>query len=106
MTRRSEVLDALEPQPVASLHGLDLQRLGLAPGDAVHVASRRGELTLAVRRDDGTPPGAVFIPFAFAEAAANLLTNAALDPAAKIAEVKYCAVSLRPAAEAGEAGSR
>ncbi|MBI5258291.1 MAG: formate dehydrogenase subunit alpha [Burkholderiales bacterium] len=97
MSRRSDVLDALEPQAMASLHGLDLQRLGLAPGDAVRVSSRRGAVQLAVRRDDGTPPGTVFIPFAFAEAAANLLTNAALDPAAKIAEVKYCAVSVAPA---------
>ena len=88
MTRRSEVLDALEPTATASLHGLDLQRLGLAPGDA---------LTVASRRDDGTPLGAVFIPFAYAEAAANLLTNAALDPTARIPEFKYCAVAVRQA---------
>ncbi|WP_137895703.1 formate dehydrogenase subunit alpha [Ramlibacter sp. 2FC] len=94
MTRRSEVLDALEPAATASLCGEDLQRLGLQPGDAIRVASRRGEVTLQARRDDGTPRGTVFIPFAYVEAAANLLTNAALDPFGKIPEFKYCAVKV------------
>ncbi|MBL8371132.1 MAG: formate dehydrogenase subunit alpha [Burkholderiaceae bacterium] len=94
MTRRSGVLDAIEPSPTASLHGDDLARLGLAPGDAVRVASRRGEVVLTARQDDGTPPGTVFIPFAYVEAAANLLTNAALDPFGKIPELKYCAVRV------------
>lgn len=97
MTRRTEVLDALEPAPSASLHGQDLQRLGLAPGDWLQVASRRGAVRLQARRDDGTPIGTVFIPFAFAEAAANLLTNPALDPFGKIPEFKYCAVAVAPA---------
>ena len=94
MTRRSGVLDAIEPSPTASLHGDDLARLGLAPGDPVRVASRRGEVVLTARQDDGTPPGTVFIPFAYVEAAANLLTNAALDPFGKIPELKYCAVRV------------
>jgi formate dehydrogenase major subunit len=97
MTRRSQVLDAVEPIATASLHGADLQRLGLQPGDAITVASRRGQVTLHARRDDGTPTGAVFIPFAYAEAAANLLTNAALDPFGKIPEFKYCAVAISAA---------
>ena len=59
------------------------------------VQSRRGEVAIHVRRDDGTPPGAVFIPFAYYEAAANLMTNAALDPFGKIPEFKYCAVAIR-----------
>ncbi|MBL0150083.1 MAG: formate dehydrogenase subunit alpha [Ideonella sp.] len=96
MTRRSGVLDALEPMPTASLNGAELQRLGLQAGDVITVASRRGEVVLRARRDDGTPPGAVFIPFAFVEAAANLLTNAALDPFGKIPEFKYCAVRVQP----------
>ncbi|NRF70855.1 formate dehydrogenase subunit alpha [Aquincola sp. S2] len=96
MTRRADVLDAIEPLPVASLHGIDLQRLGVAPDGLLTVESRRGRVTLHARRDDGTPLGTVFIPFAFAEAAANLLTNDALDPFGKIAEVKYCAVRLSP----------
>ena len=94
MTRRSQVLDAVEPLATASLHGQDLQALGLQPGDAISVASRRGSVVLHARRDDGTPPGTVFIPFAYAEAAANRLTNPALDPAAKIPEFKFCAVRI------------
>jgi formate dehydrogenase major subunit len=66
----------------------------LKPGDVVTVASRRGEVAIHLRRDDGTPRGAVFIPFAYYEAAANLITNAALDPFGKIPEFKYCAVAI------------
>jgi formate dehydrogenase major subunit len=95
MTRRASVLDAIEPQAVGSVHPLDLDAIGALPGDVITVASRRGEIALVARADDGTPRGAVFIPFAFYEAAANVLTNAALDPFGKIAEVKYCAVTLR-----------
>ena len=69
--------------------------LGLAAGDVVTLATRRGEVAIHVRRDDGTPQGAVFVPFAYYEAAANLLTNAALDPFGKIPEFKYCAVAVR-----------
>ena len=94
MTRRASVLDALEPAPTVSMHGDDLARLGLQPGGCARVQSRRGEVELMVRRDDGTPPGSVFIPFAYREAAANLLTNAALDPFGKIPEFKYCAVRV------------
>jgi formate dehydrogenase major subunit len=96
MTRRAGVLDAIEPEPVASVHPLDLARLGIRPGDALTVASRRGEISLYARADDGTPTGAVFIPFCYYEAAANLLTNPALDPFGKIPEFKYCAVKVTP----------
>jgi formate dehydrogenase major subunit len=95
MTRRSSVLDAIEPMATASLCGDDLIALGLAPGDVVTVESRRGQVQIHVRQDDGTPRGAVFMPFAYCEAATNLLTNAALDPTAKIPEFKYCAVAIR-----------
>jgi formate dehydrogenase major subunit len=105
MTRRASVLDAIEPMATASLCGDDLQMLGLAPGDVITVQSRRGQVAIHVRRDDGTPKGAVFIPFAYYEAAANLMTNAALDPVGKIPEFKYCAVAVRrggvPAQSAG-----
>jgi formate dehydrogenase major subunit len=97
MTRRSGVLDALEPAATASLHGDDLARLGVRPGEPLRVASRRGEVVLTARQDDGTPRGTVFIPFAYVEAAANLLTNAALDPFGKIPELKYCAVRVAQA---------
>ncbi len=94
MTRRAAVLDAIEPLPTAALHGEDLAALGLAPGDVATLRSRRGAVTLHLRRDDGTPRGAVFLPFAYAEAAANLLTNPVLDPVGKIPEFKYCAVRI------------
>jgi formate dehydrogenase major subunit len=95
MTRRSTVLDAIEPMATASMCGADLIELGLEAGDVITIASRRGEVVLHVRRDDGTPRGAVFMPFAYYEAAANLITNAALDPFGKIPEFKYCAVAIR-----------
>jgi len=103
MTRRSEVLDAIEPMATASLCGADLLALGVQAGDVVTVQSRRGEVAIHVRRDDGTPQGAVFIPFAYYEAAANLMTNAALDPFAKIPEFKYCAVAIRRGGQAAVA---
>jgi formate dehydrogenase major subunit len=95
MTRRSVVLDAIEPVPTACLNGRELDRLGLVPGQMTRLQSRRGEVRCQVRRDDGMPDGAVFLPFAYAEAAANLLTNAALDPFGKIPEFKYCAVRVQ-----------
>jgi len=94
MTRRAAVLDAIEPEPVASLNSLDITALGLKPGDVITVESRRGSIALYARADDGTPRGAVFVPFCFYEAAANLLTNPALDPFGKIPEFKYCAVRV------------
>jgi formate dehydrogenase major subunit len=94
MTRRSRVLDALEPEPVASLHPLDLASLAIAQGETITVQSRRGSVSLYARADDGTPRGAVFIPFCYYEAAANMLTNPALDPFGKIPEFKYCAVRV------------
>jgi len=97
MTRRSAVLDALEPAPHVSLHPQTLARLGVAAGEPVVLRSRRGQITVATRVDETIPPDVAFLPFAYAEAAANLLTNPALDPVAKIAEVKYCAVAIEPA---------
>lgn len=97
MTRRSDVLGAIEPAPVVSLHPQTAERLGLGGGDAARVRSRRGQVVLTVRLDEGTPANTAFIPFAYAEAAANLLTNPALDPFGKIAELKYCAVSIQQA---------
>lgn len=99
MTRRATVLDAIEPMATASMHGADIEAMGLEPGDVITVQSRRGEVAIHIRRDDGTPQGAVFIPFAYYEAAANLMTNAALDPFGKIPEFKYCAVRIRRGGE-------
>ena len=94
MTRRAGVLDAIEPEPMASFHPLDLDGYGAQPGDVVTVASRRGSISLYARADAGTPRGAVFIPFCYYEAAANKLTNPVLDPVGKIPEFKYCAVKV------------
>jgi formate dehydrogenase major subunit len=94
MTRRTEVLDAIEPAPVGSFHPDDLAALGVSPGSAVTVASRRGEIALYARADAGTPRGACFIPFCYYEAAANALTNPVLDPFGKIPEFKFCAVRI------------
>jgi formate dehydrogenase major subunit len=99
MTRRSGVLDAIEPDPVALVHPLDLAALGAAPGDVLSLESRRGSVVLFARADDSSPRGAVFVPFCYYEAAVNRLTNAALDPFAKIPEFKYCAVRLRRGGE-------
>ena len=94
MTRRAAALDALEPDPVASIHPLDLAAIGGKPGDVVTITSRRGEVVLFARADDSSPRGAVFVPFCYYEAAINRLTNPALDPFGKIPEFKYCAVRL------------
>ena len=95
MTRRASVLDAIEPDPTALLHPLDLAALGAQPGDVLTLESRRGQVTLWARADAGMPRGAVFVAFAYYEAAINKLTHAALDPFAKIPEFKYCAVRVK-----------
>lgn len=105
MTRRAGVLDAIEPDPVALVHPLDLQRLGVEPGAAITITSRRGEVVLYARADDSSPVGAIFVPFCYYEAAINRLTNAALDPYGKIPEFKYCAVKVMPGGEVAAQGS-
>ena len=97
ITRRATILDQLEPEAVAHLAPTGLEQLGIAAGDRILVESRRGAIELTARVDVGVQPGTVFIPFCFAEAAVNLLTNAALDPDGKIPEVKYCAIRVSPA---------
>src|SRR5262249_11697721 len=99
MTRRATNLDALEPGAVASLSRNDIAKLGIKPGDLIRVSTRRGMVELSVRQDDAIPDGVVFIPFAFVEAAANLLTNPALDPFGKIPEFKFCAAKVEPVPE-------
>ncbi len=94
ITRRASVLDAIEPEPTASIHPLDLDAMGAKQGDVITIESRRGLISLFARADDGTPRNAVFVPFCYYEAAANLLTNPVLDPYGKIPEFKYCAVKV------------
>ncbi|MEO1223131.1 MAG: molybdopterin-dependent oxidoreductase, partial [Pseudomonadota bacterium] len=97
MTRRAGVLDKLEPGAVCHLHPRELDRLGVAPGGTVRVETRRGVIELMARADRDVSPGMIFIPFAFVEAAANILTNPQLDPFGKIPEFKFCAARVAAA---------
>lgn len=96
MTRRSRGLDAIRPYPYVEIHPDTAAGLGIADGQMVEVASRRGSIRLRALVTDRTAPRVVFIPFHYAEAAANVLTNPALDPRARIPELKVCAVRVRP----------
>lgn len=96
MTRRASHLDALEPAACVSMAPLELARLRVAPGGIVRITTRRGTIDLATRADPAIQEGMLFIPFAYVEAAANLLTNPALDPFGKIPEFKYCAARVEP----------
>ena len=98
MTRHSQ-LDALYPEARVEVHPTDADLVGIEDGDALRVASRRGSIVLRAWVTGRTSPGVVFIPFHFAEAAANLLTIDALDPQALIPEYKACAVSVTRAPE-------
>jgi len=103
MTRRASVLDDLEPEAVAYVSPHDLTRAGIETGDYMTVSTRRGTIRLKARIDDRMPVGLVFIPFAYAEAAANILTNPQLDPYGKIPEFKYCAARIEPIRAPAEA---
>jgi formate dehydrogenase major subunit len=94
MTRRASTLDALEPEAIVGLNPRDMERGGITAGDMVTVTTRRGALTLKVRSDRDVSPGMVFMPFAFAEAPANTLTNPQVDPVGKIPEFKFCACKV------------
>jgi formate dehydrogenase major subunit len=94
MTRRSDVLDRLQGVPSVNVSPSDMARLGLAEGARVSIESRRGAIEAVAAADSRLSPGALFMPFCFTEAAANLLTNPVLDPVAKIPELKVSAVRL------------
>ncbi|GAA4249294.1 formate dehydrogenase subunit alpha [Azospirillum formosense] len=98
MTRRAQVLDDLEPEAVAYMSPADLRRLGAKGGDRMKVTTRRGTIELKARSDYNVPSGLVFVPFCYAEAAANVLTNPKLDPYGKIPEFKFAAARIEPAA--------
>ncbi len=97
MTRRSATLDHLEPEAIVGLNPGEMERMGIAPGSLVRVTTRRGVLTLKARADRDIAEGMVFIPFAFAEAPANMLTNPQLDPLGKIPEFKFAAARVERA---------
>ena len=94
MTRKASNLDAIEPEPSVSLSPKDIANNNLEPGEMIKVSTRRGSINIRVRLDRGIPSGVIFIPFCYNEAAANLLTNPALDPYGKIPEFKYCAAKI------------
>ena len=95
MTRRASMLDQIEPDPVANMCLAEMKKLGVNEGDLITVESRRGKIDVYIRRDDGLQLNQIYIPFCYVESAANLLTNAALDPDAKIPEFKFCAVKVK-----------
>ncbi|SFK92257.1 formate dehydrogenase subunit alpha [Shimia haliotis] len=97
MTRRASTLDALEPEANCSLHPSTLRKLGVEPGGYIALSTRRGTVTVMARADRAVAPDNVFLPFAYVEAAANILTNAALDPYGKIPEFKFSAVRVEKA---------
>lgn len=100
MTRRARTLDTLEPEAIAGLNPREMERLGVRPGQLITVSTRRGSITLKARADRDVAEAMIFIPFAFAEAPANMLTNPQLDPMGKIPEFKYCAARIEKAATA------
>ena len=94
MTRRSEVLDAMEPEATCALHPRTLHALGARAGDELRLTTRRGQIELMARVDRNVAENTVFVPFAFVESAANMLTNPAIDPYGKIPEFKFSAVRV------------
>jgi predicted molibdopterin-dependent oxidoreductase YjgC len=94
MTRRSTGLASVAPEAYVEIHPDDAGRLGIGDGEQVRVRSRRGVIKLRARVSEIVPPQVVFIPFHYAEAAANRLTNDATDPISKIMEAKVCAVRI------------
>lgn len=97
MTRRANVLDELEPEAVALLAPEAIKKMQLTPGQKIVIATRRGSIEVTCRQDTTVPENMVYVPFCYAEGAANVLTNSALDPFGKIPEFKYCAARVTPA---------
>ncbi len=94
MSRRTAVIEREEPACFIELNPADAEKLGVRDGMKINVRSRRGAIEAEARITERVPEGTVFLPFHYREAAANLLTNPALDPQAKIPEFKICAVAL------------
>jgi len=104
MTRRSAVLDTIEPEASCSLNPRTLRALGVRPGGSIRLTTRRGSIDIMARADRAVARDMVFVPFAYVEAAANILTNPALDPYGKIPEFKFAAVRAEPVPERAESG--
>jgi formate dehydrogenase major subunit len=84
----------MEPEANCSLHPSTLRKLGVEPGGLLRLTTRRGSITIMARVDRAVAPDMVFLPFAYVEAAANILTNSAVDPYGKIPEFKFSAVRV------------
>jgi predicted molibdopterin-dependent oxidoreductase YjgC len=98
MTRKTDGLNDRSPESFVEISPQDARKFKLEDGSMVDIASRRGKIHAKIKISGKAVSGTVFIPFHFAEAAANKLTNAALDPISKIPEYKVCAVKLSKAA--------
>jgi formate dehydrogenase major subunit len=94
MTRRSKVLDTIKPSGMVEININDAHKLNIVDGEKVKVSTRRGAIEIDAMVTSRIKEGIIFIPFHFAESAANVLTNDALDPVAKIPEYKVCAVKV------------
>ena len=94
MTRRSKVLNNIEPIATAHFNPKQLKKQGIDAGDKVKIETRRGKVEVRVRFDRNVPDNVIFFPFTFKEAPANMLTNPELDPFGKIPEFKYCAAKM------------
>ena len=97
MTRRASVLDAVEPEANASVHPKTLGRLGVEAGERIAITTRRGRIEIMARADTSIAEDMIFIPFAYVEAAANMLTNPQIDPYGKIPEFKFAACRVEKA---------
>ena len=94
MTRRARVLDAVEPEANCSMNPRTLKLMGIEPGETIRLTTRRGSIGIMARADRAIAEDMVFIPFAYVEAAANILTNSAIDPYGKIPEFKFSAIRV------------
>jgi formate dehydrogenase major subunit len=94
MTRRAAKLNNIEPEPAVHISPNDMEEFGVQPGETVSVSTRRGKVHLTARCEPSVPEGLIFMPFCYPEAAANILTNPALDPTGKIPELKFSAAKI------------
>jgi formate dehydrogenase alpha subunit len=96
MTRKVKGLEKLRSEELVEINPTDARKLGVADGQMVKVTSRRGQVEARARVTTVSPPGVVSMTFHFAESPTNVLTNPALDPVAKIPELKVAAVRIAP----------
>jgi predicted molibdopterin-dependent oxidoreductase YjgC len=99
MIRKGDALNSIEPDAYVEMNAKDGHSLGLGNGQRARVSSRRGSIEIKVKFSDRVAKGRIFIPFHYKEAAANVLTNTALDPISKIPEIKVCAVKIEALTE-------